>query len=188
MIRISIYLLITLITCISFSDFVQGKQHDKSKKGDDVVHKAVNIVSEELKRIGKKRINELIKLAESKKYLELFSKKSNRDFVKNTIDSDDKALYATSYGMIDNDDPIIEEFANFFLDIKKNCKKMKKAYVYSENSEDEPIGHAFRLVIPAIKHKGNFFCDHYTVSFRLNLDGELLVTEWYSMPQNSDCQ
>lgn len=149
---------------------------------------AADIVTKELIKIGLKRLNELIKLAKNNKGAELSNQFASTQAQMNLQNTDDKVAYAMPTPAPEDDEELIAERVDFFKSISKDCGKMKKIYVGYMSSEDEPIGHAFRLTIPAKLKKGDFSCYHYTVSFRRTIEGKLLVTEWYDMPGNADCQ
>lgn len=156
-----------------------------------VQEKTLATITEEinsaLKKQGIKRLKELIKLSKQNAQDELNSQFAALDYETNPNDPEDKSNYAKPDGQ-ETDSELSAERIAFFKDLDKDCKKMKKIFVYSQSSQDEPIGHAFRLTIPAVKLKGDFACNHYSVSFRLDLNGKLLVTEWFTMPGNHDCQ
>ncbi|GAB1372728.1 hypothetical protein MASR1M45_27910 [Candidatus Kapaibacterium sp.] len=150
------------------------------------VENSMEIVNKELTKMGLKRLNELIKLAKSRKGSELIQQLAKPNHVKNITNPDDKSLYAESVGSKE-DLEFINEFVDFFVDLDKQTGKKKKIRIGIQSSDEEPIGHAFRMIIPGKKFK-NVYCNHYTVSFRLSIDGKYLVTEWYSMPGNIECQ
>lgn len=159
----------------------------QSKSNKDVSSQAINILESALKDKGITEIKNYIKLAKAGKGELLNKKFASRDQVRNPNDSNDLAEYA-KIADIEATPELTKERIDFFKTLDKNCGKMKKVYVGSMENEGEPLGFAFRLTIPGKKKKGEAGCTHYTVSFRNSLDGELLITEWYDMPGNYDCQ
>ncbi len=149
--------------------------------------KSQTIVEEEIIRIGLERLSELVKIAESGDEELLNAQFAARNYTSNPNNTDDKANYAV-VDKRDTDKDLSAERIEFFLELEKNCGEKQKIRVGYMNNENEPFGHAFRLTIPAVLVEGNYGCDHYTVSFRADIDNKLLITEWYSMPGNTDCQ
>lgn len=179
------YLAYILAVLVLGSNLVFSQQ--TYRVGKSPTESATDIVTKELKDIGLKRIAELVKIAKSGKRDLLNQQFSSRNYITNPNNEDDKAEYA----VIDDsptDEEISQERIDFFKNLEKDCGKKNKVRVGYMENENEPIGHSFRLTIPAKKiGKGAMSCNHYTVSFRRALDGQLLVTEWFAMPGNTDC-
>ncbi len=182
--------MVILILLSSYANILNSKppEKDAGKTAEDItIEKTQEIIKSALKEQGVKRLKELIKLSKQNAQKELSVQFAEYNYVKNPNDAEDKSNYAKALEP-DTDPELSAERVKFFKDIVKNCKKMKKILIYDMSSEDEPIGHAFGMTIPAVKWKGDFSCDHYSISFRYDLNGKLLVTEWYSMPGNHNCQ
>ncbi len=159
-----------------------GKTTSKS-----TIEDVQDIINQELKQQALKRINELIKLSKKNNQLELTVQFAKYDLVSNPNDSSDKVLYAIADEAEQGTEGSIGR-VNFFKDIASDCGKMKKVYIQDRSEENEPIGNSISITIPGTKHKGNVSCYHYSVTFRRDLAGKLLITEWYSMPGNQNCQ
>lgn len=181
---IRIFVSIVFIMILNISPSISQSTYTVGAK--TTADKATAIVTKDLKTQGIKRIKELITLSKKNNGNEL-SKQFASYSTSNLQSSEEKTQYASPEEQ-DSDDELMIRRINFFINLEKDCKKMKKVFVGYMQNDDEPIGHAFRLTIPAVRKKGDFSCMHYTVSFRRAHNGDLLVTEWFAMPGNSDCQ
>ncbi|MBX3044170.1 MAG: hypothetical protein KIT33_04160 [Candidatus Kapabacteria bacterium] len=148
---------------------------------------ASDIVKKEVAEIGLKRLAELIEFAKAGDTEKLSASFATREVVSNPLKPDDKAQYAVSRG-ISEDEELNQTRVDFFKSIDEECGNKSKVYVGDMSDDGEPFGHAFRLTIPAKKLGENPSCSHYYVSFRRDLEGNLLITEWFDMPGFTDCQ
>lgn len=126
-------------------------------------------------------------MAKKNKSVELSSQFAAWGEVKNESDPNDKADYAVQ-SPLETEEEILNGRVEFFKSLDKECGKKRKVFVSDMSGEGEPIGQAFRITIPAKILGKNVSCEHYSISFRRSLDGKLLVTEWFNMPGNSNCQ
>jgi hypothetical protein len=187
LIYFSIFICLIFISTDSKSQTTYKVQGKNAKVESKIVTKnSVDIIKEELKKEGLNKINELIKLAKSKKNDLLLKQFSSKELVKNPNNNDDILMYAKPNDVEYNEETILE-IISFFNDLDNKCGKKTKIYVFDTSKENEPIGFSFRLNIPGKIAKGDLACNQYTISFRRGIDGNLFVDEWYIMPGNMDC-
>ena len=184
--KLIINVLLILSICVLAVDKAEA-QGTYTVGGKFTAEQASDIVTGDLMKQGLERISELVKLAKNGKGKELSEQFASRQLVKNPMDSDDLAEYAVA-DTDEIDEELLMERVEFFKNLDKNCGKKKKVYVGEMSGDGEPIGHAFRLTLPGKIKGDDVACYHYTVSFRRTSDGKLLITEWYAMPGNMDCQ
>jgi len=159
--------------------FSVQSQQSKGISTDNIIE----IVNDDLKDQGIKRIKEIQKTIKSKKRSTIA-----KHFSKYTLEQTEIAKGDTIYYAVESDSLNfeLEEITTFFAKISKNIPK--KHIIVSERSQAyEPIGMEFSLRFPSKRQPFDQSCSHHTITFRRNSQGKLLIREWYSMPGYMDC-